>query len=93
MPNSASAKKDLRQNQTRRLRNRIVRSTMRRHVSAVRAAVKAGNFEEADTKLRTAVKKLDQAAAKGIIHKNAANRTKGRLSHLIKTAKAAPASA
>ena len=92
MPNSASAKKDLRQNQTRRLRNRMVRSAMRRQLGAVRAAVKDGNLEEAETRLRTATKKLDQASAKGIVHKNAANRTKSRLSHLIKTAKAAATS-
>lgn len=89
MPNSASAKKDLRQNQVHRMRNRAVRSKMRAQVSKVRTAVKDGNFELADAEFRLAARKLDQAGAKNIIHKNAADRTKSRLSHLIKTAKAA----
>lgn len=89
MPNSVSAKKDLRQNQARRLRNRTVRSAMRTQVSKVRKAVTDGDFDTAEKEFRVASKKLDQASSKGIIHKNTAGRYKSRLSHLIKTAKAA----
>jgi small subunit ribosomal protein S20 len=87
MPNSVSAQKDLRQNIARRQRNRVVRSAMRTQVGKVRKAVKDGNFEQAEQELRLATKKLDQASAKKIIHKNSASRTKSRLAHLIKTAK------
>lgn len=91
MPNSASAKKDLRQNQTRRLHNRAVRSVMRRQVKLVREAVKAGDIEKAEAEFRTAAKRLDKAGSKRIIHPNVADRTKSRLQHLIKTAKSAAA--
>ena len=91
MPNSASAKKDLRQNQVRRQRNRAVRSTMRRQLAKVHKAVKDGDFDTAEAEFRVAAKKLDQAGAKKIIHRNAADRTKSRLSHMIKTAKQASA--
>lgn len=91
MPNSESAKKDLRQNQTRRMQNRMVRSALRTQLSKLRALVKAGDFDGAQTQFRLVTKKLDQSAAKKVIHKNAADRTKSRLSHFIKKAKEAAA--
>ena len=91
MPNSASAKKNLRQNEARRLRNRVVRSSLRSQLSRLRKAVKDGNFEVADTELKNSIKKLDQAAARGIIHKNTASRSKSRLVHFVKKAKTAGA--
>jgi len=63
-----------RQNEKRRLRNKSVRAELRtRNKSAVSAAESgAENSAEA---LRLAVKRIDKAAAKGVIHKNqAANR-------------------
>jgi small subunit ribosomal protein S20 len=91
MPNSASAKKDLRQNQTRRLQNKMVRSRLRKQLSKVREKVNAGDFEGAEAEFRIAVKKLDQAGAKHLIHKNAADRSKSRMSNMIKKAKLAAA--
>jgi small subunit ribosomal protein S20 len=93
MPNSASARKNLRQNEKRRIQNKMVRTALRTVLAKLRAAVKAGSFEEADSLFRLAAKKLDQGAAKKIIHKNAASRSKSRLSHMIKTAKAGKATA
>ena len=87
MPNSASAKKRLRQNETCRLRNRATKTRIRTQIRKVRAAVAAGNVEESETTFRTAAKKLDQAAAKNVIHANAAARTKSRLSKAIKAIK------
>ncbi|QDV60998.1 MULTISPECIES: 30S ribosomal protein S20 [Crateriforma] len=89
MPNTASAKKRLRQNETRRLRNRAARSTVRTSIRKVREAVKAGNGDDAQTAYRVAQKQLDQAAAKNLIHRNAAARTKARLNKLVKTVTAA----
>jgi small subunit ribosomal protein S20 len=43
--------------------------------------------EESESALRLATKKLDQAAAKGVIHKNTASRTKARLSKAVKVLK------
>jgi len=84
MPNTQSAKKRLRQNDVRRLRNRGVRSTMRAAVRRVREAVVAGDQEKAQSEFRIACKKLDQAAARNVIHRNAANRTKSRLNAAVK---------
>jgi small subunit ribosomal protein S20 len=87
MPTTKSAKKRLRQNIVRRARNRSVKRSVRTQCRKVLEAVKAGNLEEAEKQFRLAAKKLDQAAAKQIIHRNAAARTKSRLSAKIKAAK------
>ncbi len=65
------------QNERRRLRNKGVRSELRtRTRNALSAAETGGDRDEA---LRLAVKRIDQAAAKGVIHKNTAARRKSRL--------------
>ncbi|PAY15324.1 30S ribosomal protein S20 [Stieleria neptunia] len=85
MPNTASAKKRLRQNDKRRQHNRTLRSRMRTQLRRVREAVAAGDSETAQSEFRVASKRLDQAAAKNLIHKNAAARSKSRLSKLVKS--------
>ena len=86
MPNTSSAKKRLRQNEKRRLHNRSLRSRVRTQLRRVREAVEAGDKEKAQSEFRVAVKRLDQAAAKNLIHKNAAARSKSRLNKLVKSA-------
>ena len=78
MANIKSQIKRNRQNEKRRLRNKAVRSELRtRTKSAVAAAEEGGeNLVEAT---RLAIKKLDKAASKGVIHKNQAARRKSRL--------------
>ena len=83
MPNTASAKKEQRKSAKRRLLNRSQRSALRTAVKNARSAAQAGGAE-AEAALKLAVKKLDQAAAKHLIHKNAAARTKSRLAKLTK---------
>jgi small subunit ribosomal protein S20 len=85
MPNTKIAKKALRKNLKARVRNRSQRSALRTAVKKVRAAAEAGDASAAQDALRAATKKLDQAAAKNLIHKNAAARTKSRLAHLLKS--------
>ncbi len=85
MPNTASAKTRLRQNDKRRQHNRAAKSTMRTQLRKVREAVKAGDAETARTEYRIAQKSIDQAASKNLIHKNAAARTKSRLNKLVKS--------
>ena len=85
MPNTPSAKKRLRQNDKRRQHNRTLRSRMRTQLRRVRDAVVAGDTEKAQAELRVATKRLDQAAAKNLIHKNAAARSKSRLNKLVKS--------
>lgn len=89
MPNSRSAKKSQRKNEARRLRNRSQRSSLRTHLKKVRTAVEDGQIDEAGELYRVASKRLDQAAAKNLIHKNKASRLKSRLAVMINKAKAA----
>ncbi len=89
MPNRKSAKKRLRQGLERRQRNRAVKSVVRSQVKKVRTAIDAGDVATSQAELRLAAKKLDQAAAKRVIHPNLAARTKSRLSRAIKKIPAA----
>lgn len=83
MPNTRNAKKALRQSQKRRLHNRAQRSALRTVIKKVRLAATGDDPEAAREAFRLAVKRLDQAAAKNLIHKNKAARTKSRLSKLL----------
>jgi small subunit ribosomal protein S20 len=98
MPNTESAKRALRKMKRRQERNRGQRSALKTIVkkvrgSAVAPAGAAPNIEAASTVLQTAIKKLDQAADKHLIHKNKAARLKSRLTRLINKQKAAAAPA
>jgi len=70
--NIKSAIKRNRQNEVRRLRNRSVRSEMR---TLVKTAQDTGTAEDTTA----AIKKIDRAVSKGIIHANKASREKSRL--------------
>ncbi len=89
MPTTSSAKKRHRQSLERRAKNRAVKSAVKTQVRKVRAAVAAGDLAKAEAEFRLAAKKLDRAGVKRVIHPNAASRTKSRLAHLMKGAKAA----
>ncbi len=89
MPNTESAKKRLRQNESLRLRNRSIKSAVRTQIKKVREAASAGEIEKAEAEYKVAAKKLDQAGAKRIFHPNTSARYKSRLQLAIKTAKAA----
>ena len=73
MPNIASAKKNMRKTRAATVRNRAQRAALRTALKKARAA-----GATSDVKLQ-AVKLLDRAARKGLIHKNAAGRYKSRL--------------
>jgi small subunit ribosomal protein S20 len=66
------------QNERRRLRNKAARSEIKTRVKRAVAAAESG-AEDTPEALRLAVKRLDKAAAKGIIHKNQAANRKSRL--------------
>ena len=89
MPNTKSAKKRLKQNHVRRARNKSVTSAMKTQVKKVRTAIAAGDVATGAAESNLANKKVDQAAAKGVIHANAAARMKSRLSAALKKAKQA----
>ena len=78
MANIKSQKKRIRTNEKARIRNKAVRSELKTAVKRVHAAVEAGDKAAAAAAATTAYRKLDKAAAKGVIHKNqAANRKSG----------------
>ena len=79
MANIKSQIKRNRQNEKRRVRNRIVRGRARTFVSKARSALTSQNPEEAKVAVLEAVSALDRAAQKGVIHKNNAARRKSRL--------------
>jgi small subunit ribosomal protein S20 len=87
MANIKSQIKRNRSNERRRLRNQGVRSELKTRVKTANTAVAAGD-EDAAEKVRLAQKRIDKAASKGRIHKNAAAR---RASRLMKRANAAAA--
>ena len=87
MANIKSQIKRNRQNEARRLRNKAVRSELKTRVkTAVRAA--EGGSDDAAARARDAQKRIDMAAAKGVIHKNAAARRKSRLAKRLARAAA-----
>ena len=88
MPNTASAKKRMRQDAVRRARNRATKSGLRTQLRKVREAIKAKDAEKSQAEFGTMVQKLDKAARHKVIHPNRAARTKARLSHAIKALKA-----
>ena len=79
MANIKSAIKRNKQNEKRRLRNRVYVGTARTTVKKARLAIEANDLETARTATLTAISALDKAAEKGILHKNNASRRKGRL--------------
>lgn len=83
MANIKSKKKRIITNEKARQRNKAVRSELKTYVKKVRAAVEAGDAEAAQAAAATACRKLDKAAAKGIIHPNQAAKRKSGVMLLV----------
>ena len=78
MANIKSQIKRNKQNERRRVKNKAVRSELKTRTKVATTAAEEG-AENADELARLAIKRLDKAAAKGVIHKNQAARRKSRL--------------
>jgi small subunit ribosomal protein S20 len=76
MANIKSQMKRIRQNERRRVRNKAVRSELK---TREKRALLAAGTEDQDSLVQVAQKRIDKAASKGVIHKNAAARRKSRL--------------
>lgn len=87
MANIKSSKKDLRRSAKKRVVNTAIKTSLKTYVKKVRVAIAGGDAEATQAALTTAVKNLDKAAQRGVLHKNAAARRKSRI------AKAAAAAA
>lgn len=79
MANHKSAIKRIRQNEKRRMHNRMYRSRARTFVKRAREAMRTSTVEEAAAATRLAIRDLDMAASRGVIHPRNAARRKSRL--------------
>ena len=82
MANTKSAMKRMRQNERRRLRNRAVRSKVR---SAIKIA-RSGEGPEPRASIADAIRILDKAVSKGVVHPNTAARKKSALARRLTAA-------
>ena len=80
MPNTKQAKKRMATDDVRRMRNKVIRSSMR---SACKDVLQSTTAAEAKAALPMAFKRVDKAAKKNIIHNNAAARKKAQLDRFI----------
>ncbi|ALC89877.1 30S ribosomal protein S20 [Bacillus sp. FJAT-18017] len=83
MPNIKSAIKRVKVNEKNNAQNTAVKSAMRTAVKKVESAVTVNDSAAAKEVYADAARKLDKAATKGLIHKNAAARKKARLAKKI----------
>jgi small subunit ribosomal protein S20 len=90
MPHTSSAKKSMRQTEKRRLRNRTAKKTIKTEIKRFMDVADSGNLEELRGEYNVVAKKLDQAAAKRIVHPNMAARKKSQLAKIVHR-KATPA--
>ena len=70
MPNIKSAKKRVLVSQAKAAQNKAARSALKTNIKKFEAAVAGGNRSEADAAYKVAVKAVDQAAARGLLHRN-----------------------
>ena len=83
MPNIKSAKKRVLVTETKTMQNKMFRTAMKTDIKKYQAAIAAGDTALAQETYKVAVKKIDQAAARGIIHKNAAAHKKSQFTKAL----------
>ena len=79
LPYIQSAKKRVLVNQAKAMQNKAAKSALKTDIKKFEAAVAEGNRSEADVAYKVAVKAVDKAAAKGLLHKNNAANKKSSL--------------
>lgn len=84
MANTKSALKRMRQNENRRVRNRAVRSRVRTAVKTARTTLATSAAGARDSVVQ-AIRELDRAVNKGVIHRNTAARKKSTLARRLAT--------
>jgi small subunit ribosomal protein S20 len=78
MPNIKSAKKRVLVTETKTMQRKVANSALKTQIKKANTAIEEGAENKAEV-VRVTVKKIDQAAAKGILHKNTAARKKSAL--------------
>lgn len=79
MPNIKSAKKRVKVTETKTLQNSMIKSALKTTIKKVDESIKAGEASAIETAYTKAVKSIDKAVAKGILHKNTAARKKSSI--------------
>lgn len=85
MPNIKSAKKRVKVSESKGLRNKMIKTSLKTSLKKYEAAIASGDKETANATYKEAVKKIDKAVAKGILHKNTAARKKSRFTRKLNT--------
>jgi small subunit ribosomal protein S20 len=83
MPNIKSAKKRVLVTETKTMQNKMFRTQLKTDIKKYQAAIAAGDTALAQETYKAAVKKIDQASARGLIHKNAAARKKSQFTKAL----------
>ena len=83
MPRCRSAKKRLRQNEKRRMRNRFYKTRVKNVIKKVRLAISNKSLEDAKKAMTEAIPIIFKAASKGVIHRRNAARKVSRLSRQL----------
>ena len=83
MANIKSAKKRVLVNQKKAAQNQMIKSAVKTEIKKVRAAIEAGNKDEAAKALLVATSAIDKAESKGVIKKNTASRKVSRLAQAV----------
>ncbi len=83
MANVANAKKKIKQIRKKTLNNKELKSTVKNAIKNTDKAVLAGDKEAAEKYLKAAIKSLDNAKSKGLVHKNKVDREKSRLTKKV----------
>ena len=83
MANIKSAKKRILVTAKKTLRNKIIKSRTKTAVKGVLSAASTNDKAQAQTALVAAIRAIDKAATKGIMHKNTASRKKSRLTKMV----------
>ena len=83
MPNIKSAKKRVKVIEKKTLQNKMFKSAMKTEIKKYNAAIASGDVALAQAAYKAATKKIDVAASKGIIHKNAAAHKKSQFTKAL----------
>jgi small subunit ribosomal protein S20 len=83
MPHTRSAKKNMRKNEVRKLRNRTTKKIIKTQLKKFADTAATGTPEQLREEFTATVKKLDKAAAKRVLHPNAAARKKSQLAKAL----------
>ena len=93
MPHTKSAKKRLRQNLKRREHNRAVKRTLKKQLKVVNemAQDKQATTDQLKKEAVAAIKKLDKAGARRVLHRNTVARKKSQIARMLNNKAKAPA--